>query len=223
MNIARYRERFADKGLYENTVYPGVEKLLASLKEAGISVALATSKPTVYALRILRRPHGGAHAHPGLVKDEGGRVAYLRRAGENARLRGGGRARREPFARGRRGGFLGAALQGLHDRQPVCGVSPLRPRRARGRAGGALRPPAAGDPAERHGESRGGRGVSERRGAEDRGVVVAGDRVAGLDLLAVSGAQDLDDELVGGGTIEGEGGLAAEFAGDRDVFHGVFP
>ncbi|BDE94770.1 HAD hydrolase-like protein [Raoultibacter timonensis] len=51
--IARYRERFADKGLYENTVYPGVEKLLASLKEAGISVALATSKPTVYALRIL--------------------------------------------------------------------------------------------------------------------------------------------------------------------------
>lgn len=51
--IAKYRERFADKGLYENAVYPGVEKLLASLKEAGTHVALATSKPTVYALRIL--------------------------------------------------------------------------------------------------------------------------------------------------------------------------
>ena len=51
--IAAYRERFADKGLYENVVYAGVEKLLASLKEAGVCVALATSKPTVYALRIL--------------------------------------------------------------------------------------------------------------------------------------------------------------------------
>lgn len=51
--IAKYRERFADKGLYENAVYVGIEKLLASLKEAGAYVALATSKPTVYALRIL--------------------------------------------------------------------------------------------------------------------------------------------------------------------------
>lgn len=51
--IAKYRERFADKGLYENAVYPGVEELLASLKHSGVYVALATSKPTVYALRIL--------------------------------------------------------------------------------------------------------------------------------------------------------------------------
>ena len=51
--IARYRERFADRGLYENAVYPEVENLLASLGETGACVALATSKPTVYALRIL--------------------------------------------------------------------------------------------------------------------------------------------------------------------------
>ncbi|MEG1435897.1 MAG: HAD hydrolase-like protein [Gordonibacter sp.] len=51
--IAKYRERFAVKGLYENAVYPGVEKLLVSLKGARASIALATSKPTVYALRIL--------------------------------------------------------------------------------------------------------------------------------------------------------------------------
>ena len=60
-------------------------------------------------------------------------------------------------------------------------------------------------------------------GAEDRAVVVAGDGVAGLDLLAVTCVEDLDDELVGGSAVEGQGGLAAEFAGNRDVFHGVFP
>ena len=30
------------------------------------------------------------------------------------------------------------------------------------------------------------------------------------------------DELVGGSAIEGEGGLAAKFAGDRNVLHGFF-
>ncbi len=64
--------------------------------------------------------------------------------------------------------------------------------------------------------------VEVGRRAEDRAVVVAGDRVAGLDLLAVAGAQDLDDELVRGGAVEGEGGLTAKFAGDRNVLHGFF-
>ena len=52
---------------------------------------------------------------------------------------------------------------------------------------------------------------------------MAGDGVAGLDLLAIAGVEDLDDELVGGSAVEGEDGLAAEFAGHRDVFHNVFP
>ena len=34
--------------------------------------------------------------------------------------------------------------------------------------------------------------------AEDRTIVVAGDGIAGLDLLAIAGVEDLDDELVGG-------------------------
>ena len=59
--------------------------------------------------------------------------------------------------------------------------------------------------------------------AEDRAVVVAGDGIAGLDLLAIAGVEDLDDELVGGGAVEGEDGLTAEFAGHRDVIHNVFP
>lgn len=51
----KYRERFAEKGLFENRVLPGIPELLASLKEAGKVVALATSKPEVFAVKILDR------------------------------------------------------------------------------------------------------------------------------------------------------------------------
>jgi len=49
-----YREYFREKGLYENEVYPGVEKLLQVLKEQGKTLVLATSKPEEFAVRILR-------------------------------------------------------------------------------------------------------------------------------------------------------------------------
>ena len=49
-----YREYFREKGLYENEVYPGVEKLLQVLKEQGKTLILATSKPEEFAVRILR-------------------------------------------------------------------------------------------------------------------------------------------------------------------------
>lgn len=48
-----YREYFTEKGLYENSVYPGIEDLLAELAEAGCRNVLATAKPLVYARRIL--------------------------------------------------------------------------------------------------------------------------------------------------------------------------
>lgn len=51
--IEKYRERYHDLGLYENTVYDGIPELLASLDEAGIVLAIATSKPTYSATRIL--------------------------------------------------------------------------------------------------------------------------------------------------------------------------
>jgi phosphoglycolate phosphatase len=51
--VADYREYFAEIGLYENAVYPGIPELLASLRERGVRLALATSKPTVFAERIL--------------------------------------------------------------------------------------------------------------------------------------------------------------------------
>ena len=51
--IAQYRERFATTGMYENAVYPGTEAMLTQLRAAGLSVFLATSKPHVFAVKIL--------------------------------------------------------------------------------------------------------------------------------------------------------------------------
>ncbi len=51
--VVYYREYYAEKGIFENTVYNGVEEMLGQLKRAGRTVALATSKPENYARRIL--------------------------------------------------------------------------------------------------------------------------------------------------------------------------
>ncbi len=51
--IASYREYFSEHGLYENGVYDGVEPALVALRGAGVRLAVATSKPTVFAERIL--------------------------------------------------------------------------------------------------------------------------------------------------------------------------
>ena len=48
-----YREYFADKGWAENTVYSGIEALLADLVAAGKILLVATSKPQIFAERIL--------------------------------------------------------------------------------------------------------------------------------------------------------------------------
>ena len=55
--IRKYRERFADTGIYENAVYPGMERLLQELNEAGKQVMLATGKPAYYAKKILDHFH----------------------------------------------------------------------------------------------------------------------------------------------------------------------
>ena len=51
--VAYYREYFREKGIYENFVYDGVEELLKALRGAGRTLAVATSKPEVTAVRIL--------------------------------------------------------------------------------------------------------------------------------------------------------------------------
>ncbi len=51
--IAVYRERFTDVGIFENTLYPDVLDMLCRLHEQKKRLCLATSKPLVYAQRIL--------------------------------------------------------------------------------------------------------------------------------------------------------------------------
>lgn len=51
--LSLYRERFADKGLYENSLYGGIEDTLAALAAGRHRLFIATSKPTVYAERIV--------------------------------------------------------------------------------------------------------------------------------------------------------------------------
>ena len=59
--VEDYREYFADRGLYENELYRGIPELLAELRGAGLRLGLATSKPTVFAERILT--HFGLAPH----------------------------------------------------------------------------------------------------------------------------------------------------------------
>lgn len=51
--IKKYREYFATKGLFENSVYKGIPELLQFLTEKGFSLFVTTSKPQEYAQRIL--------------------------------------------------------------------------------------------------------------------------------------------------------------------------
>ena len=51
--VAKYRERFSEKGLYENEIYPGMKRLLENLKTAGRHLAVASSKPEHFVKKIL--------------------------------------------------------------------------------------------------------------------------------------------------------------------------
>lgn len=51
--VAHFRVRFSQTGLFEATVYDGIEETLASLKEQYEHLFLATSKPHQYARQIL--------------------------------------------------------------------------------------------------------------------------------------------------------------------------
>jgi len=84
--VALYRERFAATGLFENAVYPGIPEALAQLCERGARLHLATSKPLVYAERIVghfglrgffRSIHGSEL--DGRRSDKGELIAHLLR------------------------------------------------------------------------------------------------------------------------------------------------
>jgi len=59
--VSLYRERFSDIGLYENAVYDGIAEVLTALSQSGQKLFVATSKPHVFAERIVE--HFGLRHH----------------------------------------------------------------------------------------------------------------------------------------------------------------
>ncbi|MBQ0937396.1 HAD family hydrolase [Ideonella paludis] len=51
--VAAYRERYAQRGYAENTLYPGVPEALQALRQAGAVLGLVTSKRVDFAEQIL--------------------------------------------------------------------------------------------------------------------------------------------------------------------------
>lgn len=52
--IEFYRDRFKEKGMFENKVYTRIPELLKSLKKLGFTLVVATSKLTVFSEEILK-------------------------------------------------------------------------------------------------------------------------------------------------------------------------
>jgi len=59
--VAFYRERFSTVGLFENEVYNGIPEVLKALQKNGHTLYVATSKPAIYAERIV--DHFGLHRY----------------------------------------------------------------------------------------------------------------------------------------------------------------
>ena len=51
--VKKYREYYSVSGLFENEVYPGVRDMLKELSSMGKKLAVATSKPTEFSVKIL--------------------------------------------------------------------------------------------------------------------------------------------------------------------------
>lgn len=59
--VSLYRERFSEIGLFENAVYDGIAEVLTTLSQSGQRLFVATSKPHVFATRIVE--HFGLRHH----------------------------------------------------------------------------------------------------------------------------------------------------------------
>lgn len=51
--VEKYRERYSESGIYQLEVYEGIEELIEELKKSGIKVAIASSKPEKFVMRII--------------------------------------------------------------------------------------------------------------------------------------------------------------------------
>ena len=46
--VKKYRERYTNQGVYESSLYSGMDTLLAALKKDGLKIGIASSKPQKY-------------------------------------------------------------------------------------------------------------------------------------------------------------------------------
>ncbi len=51
--VKHFREHYAETGLFENTVYPGMDELIHKLHDSGFRLYIATSKPLQFAITVL--------------------------------------------------------------------------------------------------------------------------------------------------------------------------
>lgn len=51
--VEKYRERYSESGIYQLEVYEGIEELIRDLKNSGIKVAIASSKPEKFVVRLV--------------------------------------------------------------------------------------------------------------------------------------------------------------------------
>ena len=51
--VEKYRERYVEDGIYKLKVYDGLEKLMNDMKKSGIKLAIASSKPENFIVKIL--------------------------------------------------------------------------------------------------------------------------------------------------------------------------
>lgn len=53
--VKKYRERYTNQGVYESSIYSGMDTLLAALKKDGLKIGIASSKPQKYIEMLLER------------------------------------------------------------------------------------------------------------------------------------------------------------------------
>lgn len=51
--VKKYRERYSESGIFKLRVYDGIEDLIKELKKSGIKVAIASSKPENFVIRLI--------------------------------------------------------------------------------------------------------------------------------------------------------------------------
>ncbi len=51
--VEKYRKKYSENGIYKLEVYDGIKNLLKELKNSGIKVAIASSKPEKFVIRII--------------------------------------------------------------------------------------------------------------------------------------------------------------------------